>query len=152
MIEATNLAEDVIQREKERRHRRTVLVGDFNMNPFDKGIVAAGGLHAVMTRDIARKDERMVAARSYPFLYNPMWGCFGDRTEGPPGSHYFLGKHVSYFWNLYDQVMLRPALMDSLRELRILVAEEQTSLLNAQGYPNPTVGSDHLPILFRLEL
>jgi hypothetical protein len=56
------------------------------------------------------------------------------------------------FWHIYDQVMLRPSLMDGLRELRILDTEGTTSLLGGQGYPNPGVGSDHLPILFRLEL
>jgi hypothetical protein len=59
---------------------------------------------------------------------------------------------VSYFWHLYDQVLLRPVLMDGLRELKILDAEGSTSLLGGQGYPNRAVGSDHLPILFRLEL
>jgi hypothetical protein len=152
LIEVSNLARDIVERENERGHRRTVLVGDFNMNPFDKGVVAANGLHAVMTRDIARRGEREVAARRYPFFYNPMWGCFGDRTVGPPGSHYFVGKHVSYFWHIYDQVMLRPALMDSLREIKILEGEGHTSLLSSQGHPNSAVGSDHLPILFRLEL
>jgi exonuclease III len=152
MIESTMLAADLKKQEDDFGHRRTVLVGDLNMNPFDKGVVAAGGLHAVMTRSTARRGTRTVAARTYPFFYNPMWGFFGDRTEGPPGTHYFVGKHVSYFWNIYDQVLLRPELMDSLVELKILDSDGCLSLLSADGFPNKTTGSDHLPVLFRLDL
>jgi hypothetical protein len=56
-----------------------VLVGDFNMNPFQEGVVAANGLNAVMARRVAaRRRTRVVQEREYPFFYNPMWGHFGD--------------------------------------------------------------------------
>lgn len=150
MIECTNLARDIASREEEFGHRRTILVGDLNMNPFDNGVVAAGGLHAVMTRALAARGTRKVASKSYPFFYNPMWGCFGDRTDGPPGTHYFVGKHVSFFWNIYDQVLLRTELMNQLTELRILDRVGDTPLLSAHGLPVESAGSDHLPVLFRL--
>lgn len=147
------LAQDIAKAEKQVRHMRTVLVGDFNMNPFEPGVVGANGLHAVMTRAVARAGIRTVGARDYPFFYNPMWGCFGDRTNGPPGTHYYRrAEPVLYFWNIFDQVLLRPDLMDSLRDLQILDAEGDTSLLSLHGLPDKSVGSDHLPILFRLEL
>lgn len=59
--------------EREKGTSRTVLVGDLNMNPFEEGVAAADGLHAVMTRDIARKRGRKVVREFYPFFYNPMW-------------------------------------------------------------------------------
>jgi hypothetical protein len=69
-------------------HRRTVLVGDFNMNPFDLGMVGAQALNAMMARELVQNEERTVAGQSYRFFYNPMWGHFGDRTPGPPGTYF----------------------------------------------------------------
>ena len=83
-IDCTELARSISEAEEEVGHTRTVLVGDFNMNPFEAGVVAAGGLHAAMTRQIASESSRIVQQRRYPYFYNPMWSYFGDGSEGPP--------------------------------------------------------------------
>ncbi len=44
-IECIRLAETIVAAEDAAGHRRTALVGDFNMNPFEWGMVAAKGLH-----------------------------------------------------------------------------------------------------------
>src|SRR5205823_4202312 len=67
------LAEKIREIEDERGHRRTVLVGDFNMNPFEPEFVLAEGLNAVMTREVAGQGTRVVDRREHPFFYNPMW-------------------------------------------------------------------------------
>ena len=141
--------------EEEVGHRRTVLVGDFNMNPFEDAIVAATGLNAVMARMVATRGTRTVLAHEYPFFYNPMWGHFGDALEGPSGTFYDgRSEHVTYFWNMFDQVLIRSELLSMFRndELKILSGGADTSLLTAKGLPNTSVASDHLPILFRLNL
>src|SRR6185437_6371031 len=152
-LEATRLAGDILQTEDKVGHRRTVLVGDFNMNPFDPGMAGSTGLHAVMTRDLARRGEREVRGRPYRFFYNPMWGHFGDQTTGPPGSYYLrASKPLNYYWNLYDQVLVRPDLMDRLRAVRLLDSDGQERLLTASGLPGDGNGSDHLPLFFELAL
>jgi hypothetical protein len=83
---ARDVSTTIRQVESELGISRTVLVGDLNMNPFDMGVILADGLHAVMTRDIARKKDRPIGDKRYPFFYNPMWGRFGDTTNGPPGT------------------------------------------------------------------
>jgi len=141
--------------EEEVGHRRTVLVGDFNMNPFEDAMVAATGLNAVMARMIAARETRTVLAHEYPFFYNPMWGHFGDAIEGPSGTFYDgRSEHLTYFWNMFDQVLIRPELLSMFRneELRILSVAGERTLLTAKGLPNTSVASDHLPILFRLDL
>jgi hypothetical protein len=152
-FESTNLARDLVKVEDDFGYRRTILVGDLNMNPFDKGMVAAHGLHAVMTRQIADKETRTVSGKEYPFFYNPMWGHFGDRTHGPAGTHYYDGgQPVTYFWNMYDQVLLRPELAESLEELQILDGDGVASFLSKSGRPDNAVASDHLPVMFRLNI
>ncbi len=60
-------------------------------------------------------------------------------------------KPVNYFWNMYDQVLVRPALIDHLSEVRILDHDGTESLLTPGGLPGRADGSDHLPLLFRLQ-
>jgi hypothetical protein len=154
-IESTQLAQDIRDVEREIGHSRTVLVGDLNMNPFEDGVVAAAGFNAVMTRNIALRGTRTVQAREYPFFYNPMWGYFGDMTGEPPGTYYYQGsEQVTFFWNMFDQVLVRPTLIPyfSTESLKILSTDGTTSLLSDTGIPDPSVASDHLPILFRLAL
>lgn len=149
---ATNIAADVNLVEEQLGIDHTLLVGDFNMNPFDKGMIGAHAFHAVMTKQQARGNKRTVQGRSYPYFYNPMWGHFGDRTGGPAGTYYLhSSKPHQYFWNIYDQVLLRPALMDKLTYLEILTSDGAESLVTRNGMPQKNDGSDHLPLLFQLD-
>lgn len=152
-LQASVTQRDISEAEDVVGHRRTVLVGDFNMNPFDLGMVGAQALNAVMARELAQNEERTVARQPYRFFYNPMWGHFGDRTPGPPGTHFYSpAGPEGVYWNMFDQVLLRPGLTDSLAELRILDSDGQRSLLTERGRPRSSTASDHLPILFRLDL
>ena len=154
-LEAAELGRDIQRAEEKAGHNRTLLVGDLNMNPFEAGVVGAGALHAVMDGKIASNGARVVQGRSYPYFYNPMWSRLGDLAEGPPGTHYHHGsERVEYFWNMYDQVLIRPSLLPVFpnAELRILSTDGQASFLSNKGVPNSNTGSDHLPILFTLNL
>lgn len=49
-MECGPLSESIRRAERDVQHTRTVVVGDFNMNPFETGVSSASGLHAVMSR------------------------------------------------------------------------------------------------------
>jgi hypothetical protein len=152
-LQMTALVKDIVTTEDKLGHRRTILVGDLNMNPFDAGVVGAQALHAVMTKQLARRGDREVLGRSYRLFYNPMWSLFGDRTPGPAGTYYHRASNPgNLFWNIYDQVLLRPGLMDTLVDLQILATDGQSDLVTRKGLPKKSDCSDHLPILFRMEL
>jgi hypothetical protein len=141
--------------EQKAGHSRTILVGDFNLNPFEPGMVGAVGLHGAMTRDLAMRGSRIVDDQSYPFFYNPMWSRLGDGSPGPPGTYYHdRSGHVSYFWNMFDQVLVRPDLLAyfATDDVQILTDDGIEPLLTRKGRPDRATGSDHLPLLFRLEL
>lgn len=136
-------------------HSRTILVGDFNMNPFEEGFVSAVGLNAVMCKGIAQREARTVQGKLYPFFYNPMWSHIGDETPGPPGTYYrSSSEHVNYFWNAFDQVLVRPHLLRYLDRdfVEVLKSDGVRPLLTTNGLPDSSLASDHLPILFRLNL
>jgi len=149
-------AELIRKNEEENGHSRTILVGDLNMNPFEPGMYMAQDLHGVMCQKIAKRGSRIVQNKPYPFFYNPMWNLFGDKTPGTPGT-YFLDKSGisdNLFWHMYDQVLIRPDLIDEFiyEELKIITSVENESLLNDRGLPDKENLSDHLPIYFKLKL
>ena len=154
-IAALRINESVRTIENEVGHHRTLLIGDFNMNPFEPGLVSAECFHAVMSRRIAQRRSRVVDSRNRPFFYNPMWNHFGDHPPSPPGSYYRSGSGQSeYFWHLVDQVLIRPDLLQYFADERLEVLTEigHRSLVTENGIPNREVGSDHLPLLLELSI
>ena len=136
-------------------HRRTLVMGDFNMNPFESGMVGTMGFHAVLDRRIAEKCSRKVQGRDHSFFYNPMWRFMNDTQAAACGSHYYAkSKPVCHFWNTFDQVLLRPALLPAFAdtELSLIDSIGGKSLLDAKGRPNKLRSSDHLPVLLTLDL
>jgi len=154
-FQCVELSQTIKSAEQQVGHSRTVLVGDFNMNPFEDGVVSAAGLHSIMTRSIAKRGTRIVQATKYPMFYNPMWSFFGDRQTSPPGTYFYESSvQKVYFWNIFDQVLLRPDLLSLFdnEDLKILVNDGKTSFLSKTGTPDERNVSDHLPILFSLRL
>jgi hypothetical protein len=149
-VEVQSLADEIRDVEQRQGHRRTILVGDLNVNPFEHGVVAAAGLHAMMTKADIAKGSRVVQDKEYPFFYNPMWGLFGDRTPGPAGSYYYRGgEQISYDWNLFDQLLLRPDALQFVEEkVELLTTISGVNLASELGRPNRAVGSDHFPLFF----
>lgn len=106
-----------------------------------------------MSKGVALRESRRVQDRDYDFFYNPMWSHFGDSRGRPCGTHYYeKAEHVNYFWNIFDQVLLRPHLLAGFSDdLQILTKAGDTSLLDRNGRPNRDVASDHLPLIFGLD-
>jgi endonuclease/exonuclease/phosphatase family metal-dependent hydrolase len=146
------LAQDVARIEDLEGARDTILVGDLNMNPFEPGVVSVMGLHGLMTRELARQPDRRHRGREFRRFYNRMWGLFGDRTPGPPGTFYWDASVPSnHHWHILDQVLLRPSLMDRWRNVQVLGGDGQRSFLR-DGVVSKDDLSDHLPLLFQLDI
>jgi hypothetical protein len=152
--ECGELGREISEAEDQAGHIRTVLVGDFNMNPFERGMVETTGLHGTMSRTIAQRQSRIVQDRQYRFFYNPMWSHLGDSRQRAAGSYYYdSAKHVNYFWNTFDQVLIRPDLIGGFDpdRLSILTKVGALDLVRSDGRPDVTKFSDHLPIVFELD-
>ena len=110
-----------------------LIVGDFNMNPFEPGIIKANGFHATMSGKIAKEKSRIIQDKEYKYLYNPMWSLYGDLIDEPIGTyHYKHAELINYQWNIFDQVLLRPPLVDRLKKdkLQILTTDGINDLVN----------------------
>jgi len=107
----------------------------------------------VMDRRIASAGSRKVRGKDHMFFYNPMWSKFGDAGAAPPGTYFYRdGSDVNYFWNMFDQVLVRPSLLGSLPNdsVNIVTRIGDMDLLTDRGRPNSRVASDHLPIVCKL--
>ena len=129
---------------------RLVVLGDFNMNPFDRGMNLAGGLNAMMTRRCVERGTRRQFDRDHDLFYNPMWSLFGDDTPGPAGTIWDGSGQGPYGWSMFDQVLVHHSLVRRFRSVRILTEAGGTSLATANGRPDKTNASDHFPILLTL--
>ncbi|MGP8052127.1 MAG: hypothetical protein ACLPYB_16165 [Desulfobaccales bacterium] len=155
MFECGRLAKIITDEEWKAGHSRTLLIGDLNMNPFEYGVVSADGLHGLSDHRIVQRGFRRVSGEMRTFFYNPMWNHFGDMSLTPPGTYFFdTGRQVNFYWNMFDQVLVRPELLYSFRHenLQIITEIDGISLINENGRPNVAVGSDHLPIYIKLDL
>lgn len=140
--------------EKVAGHQNTIVIGDLNMNPFEKGMVAANGFHAMMDKRVVARGGRVVQGAEYDFFYNPMWSRLGDESGGPPGTYYLNngGALVNHYWETFDQILLRPALLPSYKSsgLKVLDRIADKPLLK-EGVIDHRF-SDHLPLVIELDV
>jgi hypothetical protein len=151
-IRVREVRSEIERAEKIVGHRNTLIIGDLNLNPFEEAMIAADGFHAVMDARIAMKMNRTVQGIEYSFLYNPMWGRLGDNNAGPCGTYYFnnSGASINYYWNTFDQVLIRPELIECFdnRKLKVLTEIGGISLIDRDTIDKTF--SDHLPIIVNI--
>ena len=148
------LGQDILREESASGTDRTIVIGDLNQNPFDGEIVHLEALNAVMDPDVAARVSCQRDGRTYKYFYNPMWTAYG-RRQAPLGTYYYQeSDYVRYYWHVFDQVLLRPDLIPTLGdEVPTAITElGGESLLRANGRPNDSRFSDHLPISFSLNI
>ena len=148
-LECVNFSRDISTVEDETKCYNSILIGDFNMNPFEHGMVASNGLHALQDLEYltVNKVGREIDGTSYKYFYNPMWNFLGDHSI-PFGTMYHRTTgHISHEWNIYDQVLFRPELKEHLtkRSIKIITEIAGKPILKKYNRPDKKY-SDHLPI------
>lgn len=141
------LADEMRFIQEEKRTNKLILLGDFNMNPFERGMNLATGLNAMMTKACVKPGCRTFLNKSYDFYYNPMWSLFGDNTDGPAGTIYDTSNQGPYGWSMLDQVIIHHSVVGLFHSVKILTEAGTESLMNKKGHPNADKASDHFPIL-----
>ena len=150
-IEIRQIVQDICEQERLLGTEDTIIVGDFNIDPFEAGCVDARWFHGVPIYDEAKRGQRTIAGKEFKMFYNPMWNFLGD-FSGPYGTYYHNGSRSNQtYWHIYDQVLFRPGLRDRFvnQSLEILTKTSSYQLLDSKGHPNKEY-SDHLPIVFEI--
>lgn len=145
-----SLADEIRFVKSQQQNRRVIVLGDFNMNPFDRGMNLATGMNAMMTRSCAAPGKRTFLGQQYDLYYNPMWNLFGDQTPGPAGTCYDTSSQGPFGWSMLDQVIFDSTAVDIFRSVEILANAGSHTLTDARGRPDSVNASDHLPILVEL--
>lgn len=152
--EARSVAREIVRMEEHYQNDMSIVCGDLNMNPFEDGMVSSDGFNAVMDKSIAKKNTRKVSGVDYKMFYNPMWGLFGDNGKGIVAGTFFYNpaKSIQYYWNIYDQVLIRPSVIPYFvdRYLEIVTYSRSQSLLT-ENHKLKSIFSDHLPIKFTIK-
>ncbi|MFV2058725.1 MAG: hypothetical protein ACC707_19860 [Thiohalomonadales bacterium] len=151
LLEASEFKREIEDAEDLLENHNTFIIGDFNMNPFEGGMVGASAFHSIPCEKIARYGSRTIKDREHKFFYNPMWNLFGDNDNNPGSYYHRSSEQTVYFWNILDQVILRPELSPFFikSSLEVLQSIGGAPLVSDTGKPNV---SDHLPIKFEFNL
>lgn len=145
LMKSYRFSNAVTEIEKRVDSKNTVLCGDFNMNPFEQGMTISGGMHAFPTKVEARKIKRTIDYEEYEMFYNPMWKFIGEETS--LGTYYHSNPDSDgLYWNVFDQVLVRPNLINRLEGLSIIRQTANDILATDEKI----LISDHLPIKFSI--
>jgi exonuclease III len=147
---AQELASEISFIKEQEKTNKVIILGDFNMNPYDRGMNLAAGLNAMMTKSCVKRGYRTQRRKKYEFYYNPMWSLFGDNMAGPSGTFYNTNNQGPYGWSMIDQVLIHHSIVTLFHDVKILDQAGGLSLIDARGRPDFKKASDHLPILVSL--
>lgn len=146
------ILKDIQDTEKVFHSKRSIILGDFNEDPYEDGCLSAVNFHGVPSINNTFKDYRIIEGQQFEMFYNPMWNLFGDFSS-PPGTYYYASSDPKCsYWHIFDQVMIRSCLKSEFikSSLEIIDKVGQRTLLNEKGHPKKEY-SDHLPIVFELQ-
>lgn len=133
-----------------------LLMGDFNMAPFELGMVDSLFLHAGGSQQLVTERLQRKVGATYPKLYNPMWSLMGDFVPGTgaeklPGTYFFANASRSYHyhWHQLDSALFSAPLSLHLVKstLEIVPLHE---LIGVKFRTFIQDYSDHFPIRFQL--
>jgi len=144
---AKTLADELKFLQEEKRTNKFILLGDFNMNPYEDGMITPLGLNAMMAKACVKRGFRTFLGKKYDFYYNPMWSLFGDNTNGPPGTIYNTSNQGPYGWSMLDQVIIHHSIVGLFDSVKILTEAGAESIVSSMGHPDVNKASDHFPIL-----
>ena len=140
-----DLIGDITLEEKLLQHSNTIVIGDFNANPFDKELTLKTGFNAVLYKELIRRSENVeYRKKKYKRFYNPMLQIFSEDLRDY-GSYYYSSDIDSLYWYSFDQVIVRKTLMDNLIGIQYCKKIKDKSLMNSV-MPNLSI-SDHLPLI-----
>lgn len=134
--------------------RPDVLVGDFNLSPYDEVLMAPGGFWANRSLHDTIEYARSAVIPKLP-LFNPSWELLGNHSA--PCGTYYLAQRLDGEgpWHVIDQALMSPELaIPGSSHVRLISSVRTTSLCGGDSVrvPLKDVGSDHLPFQVMIDV
>lgn len=143
------IVHDICEQEKELKNRLTIVLGDFNCNPFDEEIIQKDAFNAVLYKELIMKQEIVTYQnQQYRRFYNPILHYLSESTQ-TYGSFYYSSSIIALYWNSFDQILVRKDLAEKIKSFEYIRSIKGKKLLN-DIKPNSTI-SDHLPLIVNIE-
>ncbi len=139
--------------EENTKHKNTMIVGDFNIDPYSESMNSVNLFNSVMSISTAKRKTRKYKEKDFDYYYNPMWSFFGENGKGSVhGTYQHKPSEVlSFEWHILDQFLIKSNLADLVdeKELDIITEIGGTNLLTKQKNIDDSI-SDHLPIIIKI--
>lgn len=156
---AAGMVRSIEAQEARLEHRRTIVIGDFNMRPHETGLSSFFAFNTTPYRDVLERTggRRRLHGQEKPFFYGPLPRIEADPLGLSPrcsGSYFkTLGQSVEPYWHPLDRVLVRPDLADRFSDdqIQVLTYDGVTPLIRRNGVPDLRI-SDHLPIRLDIAL
>ena len=124
---------------------RTVIIGDFNANPYDDELLAMSAFNSVLFKDeILRSGSRTVDGITYRRFYNPILHYISEDSK-MYGSFYHAQGSSTPIWHCLDQVLVSKSLANNVTNMKYIKTIGGTNLIT-RIRPNSKI-SDHLPLV-----
>ncbi len=153
-IVAEQFMDALCEAQSETGHKKSIIAGDFNADPFEDVMLTADHFHALPYADIVEnKRQRKVFGKNYQMFYNPMWNFFGDLKTPHSTCCYDSAGAVNFYKHIFDQVIVSADMVKYFDKdnLKIVTETSRGALADSKGIPNRKEYSDHLPIVFGIK-
>lgn len=140
-----NLVNDIECTERVFNCNNSIVIGDFNANPYDDELLDCHSFNSVLFKALIEKKEltnpRTKKKRRF---YNPILHFISEETE-MYGSFYYDKGSTTPYWHCLDQVLVRKSLANSISDMRYVKTINEKRLV---GNISPIKEiSDHLPLI-----
>ncbi len=143
---------DLINQETKFETKNSIIVGDFNINPFEEISVSSNSLFAIPYREELKNTTAVRQGVKREKFFNPSWKFLSNQKPPYASYYYSNSSSVNYYWNMFDQVIIRPELVSAFNmDVFSIITETKTCQLMLNGKPNKNSFSDHLPIFFNIK-
>ncbi len=147
--EISDLVNYILEEEKELPIDNTLVIGDFNANPFDEELVGHNYFNAVLYEDLMEKESIKWSGIKVKRFYNPILHYISENTK-MYGSVYYHEENRPLYWNCLDQVIIRKPLLKYFYAMEYVRKIGDRSLVTAKGIVDSRY-SDHLPLYVELD-
>ncbi len=148
-IVSRKIMEKINSLEADQEHDNTIIIGDFNANPFDEELVQKDAFNAVLFKKLIYDQEYIVLlGDEYKRFYNPMLHYISEENMSYGSYYYNSSESASLYWNCYDQVITRKSLANLITNVTFCKRIRNQYLMN-EVMPNKNI-SDHLPLIVNI--
>lgn len=144
-----NLVVDIEKTEALLKCNNSIVIGDFNANPYDEELLSKYAFNAVLFKSVINRNEMTsLKGEKKKRFYNPILHYISEDTS-MYGSFYYGKDSMTPYWNCLDQVLVRKDLVDSVINVEYIKKIGEKDLLK-NTIPNVQI-SDHLPLLVEIQ-